>query len=214
MPSRPDTSSDIMSSREKDNYIYNDADFIERGTLILEHNAETLEGVVQARFNDIRVIITQPFAGISQCSHIPVFALPYDKFVRHGELTECGWSTARRLLTEIYENCCFCEANWDTVVQACLPVWNRGKWAIVRENLKNAAVDGVADWCLGLILLPLVALFTDWDMRQECQFVISGRFGRRFPDDLAQRVVDRLRWNHRYQAWKRFVNFIGLSSRR
>ena len=164
----------------------------------VEVAGQLVEGRVFFSVNNITVQITYPFEGITLPSHLPYFSLPFFRFERDGRLTPYGRQSAKELLTDLYDACCFCEANEEALLWECRKVLDRSLGSYLLDTLKDFA-PWEESWPVWSNLTCLVLLlFTDWFRVQTCQAAIEKRFGHKLPEELVRRLLEWVRWLDRY----------------
>jgi len=151
-------------------------------------DGQSVEGrITSLSVNDITVEITRPFVGISAGLHIPGFALFLYRYEQDGKLTPHGRKTAQQLLVELYQACCFCEANEEAVLAECDQLRARSRWLLLSAAWHQIDWSGLSWYELPLWLV--LVLGTDLQLVSECREVIRERFGVWLPESLVRRLL-------------------------
>jgi hypothetical protein len=149
-------------------------------------DGQVIEGeIVFLRFNDITVEITSPFSRMSMSAHIPGLALPLFQYERGGHLTEQGLAMATRLLADLYDACCFVEANEEALREECNQIRNRGRWSLLMSGWQDCGWHP-----LYMLLEVLLALATDMVLVDQCRQTIKDRFNRWLPEALVRWLLE------------------------
>jgi len=125
---------------------------------------------------------------------MPWFSLPSKRYKDDGVLTAQGQQTARGLLREIYEACCFYEANEGSLLAECWRIRKKGKWRLVWQWLR--AADWLENW-FSAPLLVLIGFLTDWALVDQCRNALEERFSRKLPEDIGRNLLCLVEWGQK-----------------